>query len=86
MAYTVIVKPAAERQLKKLDAETQKSILRALEGLRENPHPAGCKKLAGLDLFRVRTGVFRIVYTVERKILTVLVVKIGHRRDVYKGL
>ena len=86
MAYTVIIKPAAERQLKKLDDNTQRKIFTLLETFRENPFPHGCKKLAGMDLFRVRTGVYRVVYSVEKRVLTVLVLKIGHRRDVHKDL
>ena len=86
LAYTVIIKPSAERALKKLDSDTQRQVIKVLEGLRENPYPPGVKKLAGLDLYRVRSGDYRIVYGVERKVLQVLVVKVGHRREIYRNL
>lgn len=86
MAYTVIIKPSAERAFKKLAPDTQRQVMRVLESLRENPFPPGVKKLAGMDLYRVRSGDYRIVYGVERKVLQVLVVKVGHRREIYRDL
>jgi len=84
MAYTVIVKPAAERELKKLERDIQQRILRALEALADNPFPQGCKRLAGLKLYRVRVGDYRIIYLAEQRQITVA--KVAHRRDVYRNL
>ena len=84
MAYTVILKPAAERGFKKLAPDAQRQVLRVLDALQENPFPPGVKKLTGAELYRVRTGDYRVVYSVERKVLHVLVVKIGHRREIYR--
>ena len=86
MAYTVIIKPAAERTLKKLAPDAQRQVLRVLENLREIPFPQGVKKLAGMELYRVRSGDYRIVYSVVRNVLQILVVKIGHRREIYGDL
>lgn len=85
MAYAIQFKPAALRQLEKLPRAAQKRIGLKIETLRDDPFPAGCKKLSGLpDAWRVRVGDYRVVYQVQRGILLVLVLAVGHRRDVYR--
>ena len=61
-----------------------KRILQRIENLKENPRPAECEKLTGQDRYRLRQGRYRIVYSVQDNDLTVWVVKVGHRRDVYR--
>jgi len=54
-------------------------------GLGEDPHPPGSRKLSGYtDVFRIRVGVFRVLYSVERRRLIVIILKLGHRKDVYR--
>ena len=85
MAYSILLAPPAERQLKSLAEPIQKRIARRLRGLRENPRPHGIKKLAGEeDLYPIREGNYRIVYTIRDKELIVLIVKIGARKEVYR--
>ena len=85
MAYAVQFKPTALRQLEKLPRDVQRRISAKVEGLRDDPFQLGCKKLAGVaDAWRVRVGDYRVVYQVHRGILLVLVVTIGHRREVYR--
>jgi len=85
MAYSILLAPPAERQLKSLTDSVQKRIVKRLKSLRENPRPQGVKKLAGEeDLYRIRDGDSRIIYTIQDKELIVLVVKIGNRKDVYR--
>ena len=85
MAYSILLAPPAERQLKALTEPLQKRIVKCLKSLRENPRPHGIKKLAGEeDLYRIREGNYRIVYTIQDKKLIVLVVKIGDRKEVYR--
>jgi len=85
MAFSIQFKPAALRQLERLPREIQQRVAVKIEMLRENATPAGCKRLAGLaDTRRIRIGDYRVVYQVKREILLVLVLKIGHRRDVYR--
>lgn len=85
MAYSILLAPPAERQLKSLAEPAQKRIVKRLKSLRENPRPHGVKKLAGEeDLYRIREGDYRIVYTIQDKKLIVLVVKIGDRKEVYR--
>lgn len=86
MAYSILLAPPAERQLKALAESIQKRIVKRLRSLRENPRPQGAKKLAGEeDLYRVREGDYRIIYTIRNKELIVLIVKIGNRKEVYRS-
>ncbi len=85
MAYSILLAPPAERQLKSLTDSVQKRIVKRLKSLRENPRPQGVKKLAGEeDLYRIREGDYRIIYTIQDKELIVLVVKIGDGKEVYR--
>jgi mRNA interferase RelE/StbE len=86
MTYVVEFAPPARRQLKKLDHSVQKRILRRVERLENQPRPRTAEKLKGTTkpLFRVREGNYRIIYTIEDDRLIVLVVRIGHRSEVYR--
>jgi mRNA interferase RelE/StbE len=85
MAYSILLAPPAERQLKALAEPTQKRIVKLLRTLQDNPRPQGVKKLAGEeDLYRIREGDYRIVYAIQAKKLIVQVVKIGDRKKVYR--
>ena len=85
MAYAVFVKPAALRELRKLPEDIKRRVAARIDALAGAPRPAGVERLQGeADLYRVRVGDYRIVYQVESKALVVLVVRIGHRRDVYR--
>jgi mRNA interferase RelE/StbE len=85
MAYSILLSPPAERQLKSFAPAIQKRLIKRFKTLRENPRPQGVKKLAGEDdLYRIREGDYRIIYTIRDKELIVLVVKIGDRKDAYR--
>ncbi len=85
-AYRIEVSPAAARQLRKLDPAARRRVQAAVELLAEEPRPARAKKLMGGDgEWRVRTGDFRIVYEIKDHVLLVLVLAVGHRREVYRG-
>lgn len=87
MAYKIIIKPSAKRELKKLARPVQLKISRVIDALAADPRPLKAQKLQGLkDLYRIRAGDYRIIYQVQARRLLVLVVRIGHRRDVYRGL
>ena len=86
MTYTVEVTPAAGRQIRKLERETQRRVLACLEGLGEEPRSKDSVKLqAAEDLYRVRVGDYRIIYEISDRQLLVLVLKVGHRREIYRG-
>jgi len=84
MTYRVEVAAAAVRQLRKLDRAAQRRVQGAIELLAAEPRPNGAKKLVGGDgEWRVRTGDYRIVYEIHDNVLLVLVVAVGHRREIY---
>ena len=85
MTYRVELSRAAARQVKRLPAEVRGRILARLEALAEDPRPPGVRKLSGTENgYRVRVGVYRILYQVQDDRLVVLVVRVGHRRAVYR--
>ena len=85
MTYEVRLAPAAVRQLPKLDPPGRRRVQAAIDLLAEDPRPPGARQLVGgAGEWRVRTGDFRIIYDIRDGELLVLVVKVGHRRDVYE--
>jgi mRNA interferase RelE/StbE len=83
--YSIHLAPSAERDLAALDKPIQRRVVARIDSLSDNPRPAGVKKLQGEpNAWRVRVGDYRIVYTIENDLLVILVVKVGHRRDVYR--
>jgi mRNA interferase RelE/StbE len=86
MKYEVIIKPSAEKSLDRLSSKLRFRIVNALEELRENPRPRGVVKLSGTDdLWRIRIGSYRVVYAIDDERLIILVVRVAHRKDVYRG-
>jgi mRNA interferase RelE/StbE len=83
MAYTVELAPAAERELNALIKTARDRIIHHLLDLQVEPRPPGVKKLDA-DTYRLRVGDYRILYEIQDQVLIVLVLKVGHRRDVYR--
>ena len=75
--------PSVRKDLRGIPKPTVKRILQAIDRLATNPRPPECKKLTGHALFRIRVGVYRVVYEIRSDELFVIVVKVGHRREVY---
>jgi mRNA interferase RelE/StbE len=87
LAYRIEFAPRADREFRALERSTQVKLSRRIDALAENPRPQGIKKLAGEeDLYRFRVGDYRVIYQIREKSLLVLVVRVGHRADVYRGL
>lgn len=85
MTYRIELSPAAVRQLRRLDRTAQRRVQAAIELLADEPRPSGAKKLVGgAGEWRVRTGDYRIVYEIRDQVLLVLVVAVGHRREIYR--
>ena len=86
--YRVVIKPSARKELLAIPTKKDRQrLVRRIELLGEDPRPVGSQKLAGGgDRYRVRQGQYRIVYEIRDAELVVLVVKLGHRRDVYRAL
>jgi mRNA interferase RelE/StbE len=81
--YRIELRPAAVRALKKLDPPVARRLHGAIALLAEDPRPPAARPLRGRPGMRVRVGDYRIIYTVEDDVLLVVVVTLGHRRDVY---
>ena len=78
MTYNIEFVRRAERQLRSLSQDIQRRLDAAIQGLKENPRPPGCKKLTGVaDLWRVRVGEYRIVYQIRERELLLSVVRVG---------
>ena len=85
MAYQVLTSQAARRDLKRIRGPARRRIADAIDDLASDPRPHGYAKLVGDDeLYRVRVGDYRIVYKIEDNRLIVLVVRVGHRKDIYR--
>jgi mRNA interferase RelE/StbE len=85
--YEIQFTRAAERELASLPGDDLRRVDAAILGLADDQHPPGSKKLKGVeDLYRIRVGDYRVIYTVESKRLVVLVVNVGNRRDIYRSL
>lgn len=83
--FEIEITHSAEKQLRTLSREDQQRLAEAMLALAEDPRPRGSKKLSGYeDIFRIRVGRFRVLYSVAKKRLVILILKIGHRRDVYR--
>lgn len=80
----VRISATAEKQLRKAPRDDQRRLVVAIRALALDPRPRGCRKLQGFDdVLRIRVGVYRVIYSVQNRQLVVIVLKIGHRRDVY---
>jgi mRNA interferase RelE/StbE len=85
--YQVKVAEEAAKFIRKQDKHIQRQIINNIRGLTQNPRPQGCKKLQGYkELYRIRSGNYRVVYTIREKMLLVFVVRVAHRKDVYRHL
>jgi mRNA interferase RelE/StbE len=83
--YEIDFAASAAKAFIKLDRPTQLRLARHIDLLSQQPRPHGARKLQGeLDLYRIRVGDYRIIYSLHDRRLIVLVVAIGHRREVYK--
>ena len=92
MAYTILFTANAEREIRKLPAQVQDEIFDKIESLKEKPRLHGYKKLNAFKvpnlhlkpLYRVRVGDYRIVYAIQDDIITVIIAKVGNRKEIYE--
>ncbi|MGD9037973.1 MAG: type II toxin-antitoxin system RelE/ParE family toxin [Syntrophobacterales bacterium] len=83
--YRILIKPSAVKDIEAIPLKKdRRRLVERIRKLEENPRPPGCEKLSGQDKYRVRQGPYRIVYSIEDQDLVVYVVKVGHRKDVYR--
>lgn len=81
-AYRIFIKQSAAHELEGLAKKDLAKVLARIEALGDNPRPEVAEKLVGVELWRIRQGAYRIVYSIEDDFLTVWIVKVGHRREV----
>lgn len=85
MNYKIELAPRAHRQFRKLTPSVQKQIRQILEQLAQDPRPPHCKKMQGVGTWRVHTGKYCVIYEINDGILLVLVLAVGHRKEVYRN-
>jgi mRNA interferase RelE/StbE len=83
-AYKVCFRESVEKDLLTIPKKDLKKILQRIQMLVEDPRPSGCEKLTGQDRYRVRQGRYRIAYSIQDKKVTVWIVRVGHREDIYR--
>ena len=83
-AFKVLFKESVFKDLRTIPKKDLSRILKRIKGLENDPRPPGCEKLIGNDRYRIRQGNYRIVYSIQDNELTIWVVKVGHRKSVYR--
>ena len=84
-SYEIEIARSAERQLRRLPPADQQRVVAAILPLSDNPFPPGSRKLSGYDdVFRIRVGRYRVLYSVSEKKLIIIILKIGHQKNVYR--
>lgn len=82
--YKIYFRESVEKDFRTIPKLDLKRILHRIDSLAANPRPSGCEKLTGQERYRIRQGRYRILYSVQDKEVTVWIVKVGHRKDVYR--
>ncbi len=82
--YKIEIKKSAVKEIENLARKDIRAVLDKIAAFANNPRPAGVKKLSGQEKYRIRCGDYRILYSIEDDVLIVYVVKVGHRKDVYR--
>ncbi|WP_276504103.1 type II toxin-antitoxin system RelE family toxin [Terrimonas pollutisoli] len=82
--YVVVITRTVQKVLLKLPPKTASRLENKMLKLQDDPRPPGCKKLKGRDAYRIREGDYRIIYEIEDNILTIIIVDVGHRKDIYE--
>ena len=83
-AYRIFFKRSVEKDLSSIPKKDVRKILDRIKTLENDPRPPGCEKVTGQERFRLRQGLYRIVYSIQDDELTIWVVKVGHHKDVYR--
>jgi len=83
-SYRLLIKPSAAKELETIPRIDRARIVAKIGALSTHPRPPGCEKLSTQEQYRIRQGRYRVVYAISDAEKTVLVVKVGHRREVYR--
>ena len=82
--FELLIRPSVAKDVQGIPQSDLRRILARIESLRENPRPPGCVRLSASECYRIRQGDYRIVYEIHDDRVVVIVVRVGHRRDVYR--
>lgn len=85
-SYEVEFKQSVAKDLRSLPKRDIRRILNRIRALARDPRPVGCEKLSSRELYRIRQGTYRIVYAIEDARLVIQIIKVTHRREVYRGM
>ncbi len=83
--YRLVFKKSVAKDLRDIPKRDVARILKRIEALTDEPRAMGCEKLSGQERYRVRQGVYRIIYEIQDDVLVIVVVKVGHRGEIYRG-
>ena len=84
--YKILIKPSAVKEIEAIPQKRiRQQIVTRIQNLAKDPYPPGARKLASNDRFRLRQGAYRIVYTVLKLELIISIIKVGHRKDIYRN-
>jgi mRNA interferase RelE/StbE len=83
-SYKIFIKPSAAKELEALPKKDRLRIVEKIRGLSGNPRPPGCEKLSGEEKYRIRQGDYRVLYSIQEDEVIITIVKVGHRREVYR--
>jgi mRNA interferase RelE/StbE len=83
-SYKIFIKRSAAKEIEKISKSHRKRIVSKIQDLSREPRPPGVKKLSGEEKYRIRQGEYRILYNIDDSIITITVVKVGNRNDVYR--
>jgi mRNA interferase RelE/StbE len=83
LAYEVFILPRAQKELANLPKHNYARVRDLISTLADNPHPTGCKKLTAREGWRVRSGDYRVIYEIDEREKRVIVLNVGHRKDIY---
>jgi mRNA interferase RelE/StbE len=87
VGFKLLYKSSVKKELRKLAQADRIAIVQKIELLRSEPRPEGSAKLKGSrDLFRIRHGDYRVIYQIKKDVLVIIIIRVGHRRDIYKNL
>ena len=87
MLFEIIYRTSVKKELRKLSKKDRAAVINKIQLLANNPWPVGVTKLKGYsDLYRTRQGDYRLVYQVRKQVLVIIIVGVGHRRDIYQSL
>jgi mRNA interferase RelE/StbE len=84
LTYSIFIEKSAQKDLAKIPRKDQNRIIKSIEELSRNPRPTHSKKLTGRDAWRIRVGNYRFIYEIYDERLLILIIVIGHRKNIYK--